>query len=153
MSRSRIQDHFVILSQKLDVDKVVPYLREERMLTVDEHEQLSHPMYSMRQKRERLLLLLPRKGRNHFENFGKCLVWSGQGDLAERIGIDVESVPPSPYGPRMCIAYVFLHITSPSTFKCMQKNSTMFYSSLFPCCMMNREVFWGVGVYLLLEEK
>ena len=81
------------------------------MLTSDEHEQLSHPMYSMRQKRERLLLLLPRKGRNHFENFGKCLVWSGQKDLAERIGIDVERVPSSPYGPRMCIAYAY--ITSP----------------------------------------
>ena len=106
MSRSRIQDHFVILSQRLDIDKVIPYLRGERMLTSDEYEQLSHPMYSMRQKRERLLLLLPRKGRNHFENFGKCLVWSGQGDLAEKIGIDIESVPPSPYGPRM------LHIAS-----------------------------------------
>ena len=139
MSRSRIQDHFVILSQKLDVDKVIPYLREERMLTSDEHEQLSHPMYSMRQKRERLLLLLPRKGRNHFENFGKCLVWSGQGDLAEKIGIDVERVPPSPYGPRMCIAYAY--ITSPLNV-CGQKNLLF---SFFPVCLLCDEQEREVG--------
>ena len=100
MSRSRLQDHFVILSQRLDVEKVIPYLREERMLTADEHEQLSLPMLSVRNKRERLLLLLPRKGRRHFESFGSCLVWSGQVDLARAIGIDVDSVPKSPYGPR-----------------------------------------------------
>ena len=138
MSRSRIQDHFVILSQKLDVDKVIPYLREQHMLTSDEHEQLSHPMYSMRQKRERLLLLLPRKGKKHFENFGKCLVWSGQGDLAERIGIEVESVPPSPYGPRMCIAYVLLHLH----FMCRQKNSLF---SFFPVCLLYDEQGREVG--------
>jgi len=100
MSGSRLQDNFVILSQKLDVEKVIPYLREERMLTADEHEQLSLPMFSVQNKRERLLLLLPRKGRRHFESFGNCLVWSGQVDLAKAIGIDVDSVPPSPYGPR-----------------------------------------------------
>jgi len=100
MSRSRLQDHFVILSQRLDVEKVIPYLRGERMLTADEHEQLSLPMLSVRNKRERLLLLLPRKGRRHFESFGNCLVWSGQVDLARAIGIDVGSVPESPYGPR-----------------------------------------------------
>lgn len=135
MSRSRIQDHFVILSQKLDVDKVIPYLREEHMLTSDEHEQLSHPMYSMRQKRERLLLLLPRKGKKHFENFGNCLVWSGQGDLAERIGIDVENVPPSPYGPRMCIAYALHHIS----ILFADRRTHRFHFSQFACCMMNRE--------------
>ena len=97
MSDRRLQEHFVILCQKLDTDRIVPVLRQEKMLTLDEVEMLTNPMLSARAKRERLLILLPRKGRNHFENFGKCLVWSGQIDLAKDIGINVESVPSPPF--------------------------------------------------------
>lgn len=98
---NRLQDHFVVLCQKLDVDRIGPILRQEKMLTSDEYEMLMNPMLSSRAKRERLLILLPRKGRDHFQKFGKCLVWSGQEELARQIGIDVARVPQAPF-PGIC---------------------------------------------------
>ena len=93
---SRLQDHFVVLCQQLNVDRVLPILRQEKMVTMDEYETLTNPMLSTRQKREKLLIILPRKGKHHFEKFGACLVWSGQEQLAQTIGIDVSNVNPRP---------------------------------------------------------
>ena len=67
------------------------------MVTTDEYEMLTSPNFTTRQKREKLLIWLPRKGRNYFNNFGKCLVWSGQTELARHIGVDVALVPDPPY--------------------------------------------------------
>ena len=97
MSDKRIQRNFIVLCSELQVDKVLPYLRQERMLTADEYEQLTQTGIPTRTKREKLLIILPRKGRDHFEVFVKCLVWSGQAELARKIGADVDAVPACPY--------------------------------------------------------
>ncbi len=91
-----IQANFVVLCQELDVGRIAPILRQVRMLTSDEFEELSNPAFTTRVKRERLLLFLPRKGSNHFERFAECLVWSGQEELARKIGVDVDRIPPRP---------------------------------------------------------
>lgn len=96
MSRT-LQDHFVVLCNKLDLALILPILRQEKLLTDDEHERLLHSSESVRTRREMLLLFLPKKGRDHFSRFCKCLVWSGQTELALEMGINVSSIPPSPY--------------------------------------------------------
>lgn len=93
----RLQDHFVVLCNELDVDRIVPVLRNEHMLTTDEMETLQNPYFTTRVRREKLLIILPRKGRAHFQKFAECLVWSGQEELARKIGVPVERIPPSPY--------------------------------------------------------
>jgi hypothetical protein len=93
----RIQDHFVVLCNELDVDRIVPVLRAESMLTADEFEQLTNPHFTTQTRRQKLLLFIPRKGRAHFEKFGECLVWSGQSELARKIGVPVEDIRPSPH--------------------------------------------------------
>ena len=98
MSDKRIQRNFIVLCSELEVDKVLPYIRQERMLTADEYEQLTQTGLPTRTKREKLLIILPRKGRDHFDVFVKCLVWSGQAELARKIGADVDAVPACPYG-------------------------------------------------------
>lgn len=95
--KQRIQDHFVVLCSEMDVDRIVPVLRAERMLTSDEVEQLTNRLYTTRARREKLLLFIPRKGRAHFEKFAECLVWSGQAELAKKIGVPLHEIPPSPY--------------------------------------------------------
>lgn len=95
MSRG-IQDNFVVLCHELDVGRIAPILRQEKMLTADEYELLTSHMTSTRVKREKLLMLLPRKGRDHFLKFSECLVWSGQEELARKIGVDVSSIRPRP---------------------------------------------------------
>lgn len=98
MSDKRIQRNFIVLCSELQVDQVLPFLRQERMLTADEYEQLTQAGLPTRAKREKLLIILPRKGRDHFEVFVKCLVWSGQAELARKIGgEDVDAIPACPY--------------------------------------------------------
>lgn len=84
---SEIQNHFVLLCNELDVDAVLPHMLQARLLTPDEYEKLRPTAgTAAKMRREQLLLLLPRKGSIHFELFCKCLVQSGQGFLAQRIG-------------------------------------------------------------------
>ena len=97
MSRNPIHDNFIILCNQLNLEKILPYLKHERMVTTDEYQILTNATFTARQKREKLLIWLPRKGRNYFTNFGKCLVWSGQVQLARHIGVDVASVPEAPF--------------------------------------------------------
>ena len=97
MKEQCLQDHFVVLCNDLDVDVIVPFLRNEHMLTHSEVETLSNPFFTPRVRREKLLLMLPRKGTKHFEKFAECLVWSGQRGLAKKIGVEVKKIPPSPY--------------------------------------------------------
>ena len=97
MSRNPIQDYFIVLCTQLNLEKILPYLKHERMVTTDEYKMLTNPNFTVRQKREKLLIWLPRKGRDYFTNFGKCLVWSGQTELARRIGVDVALVPEAPF--------------------------------------------------------
>ena len=67
------------------------------MVTRDEYETVTNPAYTLKQRRGMLLGFLPRKGSRYYENFSKCLVWSGQVELARHIGVDVGSIPPSPH--------------------------------------------------------
>ena len=96
MSGNPIQDNFVILCRQLDIERILPVLWQAKMLTSDEYEMLTNSGRTTKQRREQLLLLIPRKGSDHFQLFGCCLVWSGQEDLARKIGIDVRRVPPPP---------------------------------------------------------
>lgn len=89
--------HRVHLCERLDVGKIIPYLRQDRMLTADEYETLTNPIYNTKVRRNKLLDMMPRKGKRYFEHFGKSLVWSGQVELARHIGVDVDKVPPAPY--------------------------------------------------------
>lgn len=98
MSGNKFQPFFVILCNRVDLDKLLPFLRQERMVTNDEFEVLTNVAYTKSQLKQKLFTtILPRKGRYYFENFGKCLVWSGQEEIARHIGIDVDSVPQCPY--------------------------------------------------------
>lgn len=97
MSRSKFQPNFVLLCEELNLDTLLPYLHQERMVTRDEYETVTNPAYTSKQRRAQLLGILPRKGSHYYENFSKCLVWSGQVELARHIGVDVDSIPPSPH--------------------------------------------------------
>lgn len=108
--KQRIQDHFVVLCNEMDVDRIVPVLRAERMLTSDEVEQLTNRLYTTRARREKLLLFIPRKGRAHFEKFAECLVWSGQAELAKKIGVPLHEIPPSPYPCEQALCNVHAHV-------------------------------------------
>ena len=93
-----LRAHFVILLDTLDLDKILPYLKQDRMLTSDEYQRVTNPVYTVKERRGKLLNeILPRKGKNYFEHFGKNLVWSGQTELAMHIGVDVGKVPSAPY--------------------------------------------------------
>ena len=94
--RPRLQDYFVLLCNELNLELIVPVLRQEKMLTSDEHERLLNSSTPVRTRREMLLLYMPKKGRDHFENFTKCLVWSGQKELAEKLGVDLSTIPDPP---------------------------------------------------------
>ena len=96
MTVNKLQPHFVRLCSQMNLDNLLPYLRQERMVTNDEYETLTNIGYTLKQRREKLLILLPKKGKYYFEKFGKCLVWSGQAELARHIGIDVDNVPEPP---------------------------------------------------------
>lgn len=99
-----IQKHFVVLCNHLDVEKILPYLKSERMVTTEEFETLSNHMIPMKQRREKLLIMMPRKGSDFFKNFGNCLVWSEQTALANHIGVDVAAVPKNPHSGESGIA-------------------------------------------------
>ena len=90
-----IQENFVLLMQNLDVEAILPYLKQANMVTFDEYERVSSPQLTSKQKREKLLLLMPKKGTNHFLRFCWCIVWSGQRALAEKMQVDLNSVPRS----------------------------------------------------------
>lgn len=90
-----IQGNFVLLMQNLDVEAILPYLKQARMVTYTEYEQVSSPHLGLKQKRDKLLLLLTRKGPNHYVHFCWCIVWSGQRALAQKMQIDLSSVPRS----------------------------------------------------------
>ena len=107
--KQRLQDHFVVLCNELNVSLIVPILRAERMLTSDEMEQLQNKVYTTRQRREKLLMFIPHKGRSHFEKFAECLVWSGQVKLAQKIGVPVEDIRPSPH-PRKQILCIYMYM-------------------------------------------
>ena len=95
--RDPLQPHFVVLCSQLNVERVLPYLKQERMVTSEEYELLTNPGLTLQQKRERLLIMLPRKGSDYFKNFGNCLVWSGQTELARHIGIEPKAVAASAF--------------------------------------------------------
>ena len=84
---AEIQDNFVLLCNELDLNCILPFLRQKGLLTTEEYEQLLFSGLSLKEKRERLLLsIIPRKGRTHFEKFCQCLILSGQKELARKLG-------------------------------------------------------------------
>ena len=98
MSTNKFRPNFVLLCERTDLDRLLPFLQQERMLTNDEYEIVTNPAYTRSTRRQKLFTtILPRKGTYYYENFSKCLVWSGQVELARHIGIDVDSIPPCPY--------------------------------------------------------
>ena len=91
---AEIQDNFVLLCNELDVDSILPFLRQKKLLTTEEYERLLFCGLSSKEKRERLLLsVLPRKGRTHLETFCTCLVLSGQRELAKKLDKNIDITP------------------------------------------------------------
>lgn len=88
----------MVLCERMNLDTLLPYLRQEQLVTTDEYETLTNPAITAKQRRAKLLGYLPRKGSRYYEKFSKCLVWSGQLELARHIGINVDAIPSLPLG-------------------------------------------------------
>lgn len=86
------QEHFLLLLKTMDLDAIAPVLLAESVINMSEYEDLTRGQGTLRDRKDRLLTNLPRKGRNYFAAFCRCLVLSGQGHLAEEMGFDVSSV-------------------------------------------------------------
>ena len=92
-------EHFLLLLRKLDLEAIAPVLLGENVINFSEYDDLVRGQGTLKDRKDRLLTSLPRKGRNYFATFCRCLVWSGQGYLAEEMGFNAASVPSNPnYG-------------------------------------------------------
>ena len=90
-----IQDHYRSLISELQVDPILPYLKDLKWLTTDEYETLISPMMNRRQKAEKILLLQPRKTIGNYngeEILVKSIIWSGQEKLVRQLGCTDEDI-------------------------------------------------------------
>ena len=89
-SHPAIKKKLVSLVKSLDVSKIMTIMVSEGLLTSEEHARLtkSHDTEDKRAS-ELLMNILPRKGSKEivYERFTKCLVWSGQPDLAGALDV------------------------------------------------------------------
>ncbi len=86
-----------MLTNELNLASILPILFAERLLSQDEYtvmQEMSNgsACVSERDRRDKVLSILPRKGKHYYTLFCKCVVWSGQIELAERMGVDVSIV-------------------------------------------------------------
>ena len=57
-----LDSHHPQLQKQLNIDEIFPYLVQQKLLTIQEREDLSLGSYSRKQKIDKLLLLLSQKG-------------------------------------------------------------------------------------------
>ena len=83
-----------MLMNELNLDNVLPVMFAEKLLSQDEYTviQEMNGRVSERDRRDKLMSILPRKGRNFYSLFCKCIVWSGQIELAERMDISLSNI-------------------------------------------------------------
>ena len=89
MAKKSIQDFYAYFVDHLQTDQLLHYLRDKKWLTPDECDTLSSGQMTRRQKVEKILLLLPRKITSNFNGeriLVECIIWSGQQDLAKKLG-------------------------------------------------------------------
>jgi len=90
-----IQDKYTYLISALQVDPILPFLRDKKWLTTDEYETLCSPLMNRRQKAEKILLLQPRKTIGDYkgeEILVKSIIWSGQEKIARDLGCTEEEI-------------------------------------------------------------
>ena len=99
--RMSLRSNYVMLLNELNLTSVLPVMHAENLISPDEY-RLLHDMSGKsteRERRDKVLMNLPRKGKDFYSLFCKCIVWSGQVELARRMGVDVSSVEdPNKYG-------------------------------------------------------
>jgi hypothetical protein len=88
-----LRENYVKFINHLNVDAIIPVMVAEGLLTRKEQDQLQRPGQTDKQRCDFILRSLPSKGKNFYQKFCCCLVWSGQVDLANMIDFDISSVP------------------------------------------------------------
>jgi len=84
-----VRDHYMILTNHLSIDPLLPYLKHLNWLTPHEHDVIAAiPNTHYKQKMEMIVALLhQRNGRVWCDEvFLKCIIWSRQIDLAKLLG-------------------------------------------------------------------
>ena len=66
------------LTTCMDIQTLLPHLRQEQLVTMAESEVLRNPTKTKTEKNQFLLSILPSKGENTFERFVKCLEEAGE---------------------------------------------------------------------------
>ena len=90
-----IHDFHAYFVDKLEVNFLLSYLRDQKWLTIDEYETLQSGQMTRRLKVEKLLLLLPRKTTSSFpaeKIFMECTIWSNQCQLAKELGYSDDEI-------------------------------------------------------------
>ncbi len=96
-----LRSNYVMLLNELNVDSILPVMHAEYLLSQEEYRKLTglRARASERERREEILMIIPRKGKDFYRVFCDCVVWSGQTELAQRMSYDVTSVQdPDKYG-------------------------------------------------------
>ena len=89
-----LRSNYVMLLNELNLDKLLPVMMSESLVSQAEYEnfQCMRGRETEKNRRDALLTILPRKGKNYYSLFCKCIVWSGQIELAQRMGFDASLV-------------------------------------------------------------
>ena len=94
-SHPAIKKKLVFLVKNLDMSKIMTILVSEGLLTSEEYARLTKSHNTEDQRASELLMnILPRKGSKEivYERFTKCLVWSGQPDLAGALDVEEDVI-------------------------------------------------------------
>lgn len=83
-----VREHYIILTNQLLVDPLLPYLKHQNWLTLQEYDMLAGMGADYKQKMEWIVKFLHQKNGRVVcdEVFVKCIIWSGQIDLARMLG-------------------------------------------------------------------
>lgn len=83
-----------MLLNELNLNSILPVMFAENLVSPEEYRviQESYGQITERDRRDKVLMALPRKGKDFYTLFCKCVVWSGQIELAQRMGFDVTSM-------------------------------------------------------------
>ena len=81
--------HYRDIQDCLNLDEIFPHLCQHHLLTSTEKQELLNPMYTSNHKIRKLMMWIPRKGRNALHHFIICLRHSADGtghlELADKL--------------------------------------------------------------------
>ena len=89
-----LRSNYVMLLNELNVESILPVMLSECLLSQEEYMNLirQKARNSERERREEILMIIPRKGKDFYRLFCECVVWSGQMELAQRMSYDITTV-------------------------------------------------------------